>query len=389
MPVEGRRDRRVGSREDIAMEERRNDLIRELEDRYRPMFEKHGRQGIPLRDLREELEEEGLTESIAPERLDELLRRADADGDKRIRLGEFVRMMSGDNVKEHERKKIGGLLGAAIANIVPQSMREDFMANYNCKPPPIFMIFISIVEIVIFIVYVEEQKSRGVATTATSGVPLYSPLLYKPDRRYEAWRFVTYMFLHQGYIHLISNLVFQLLLGLPLELVHKFWRVFLIYVLGVIAGSLAHSVTDHSVSLCGASGGCYALIGAHIASVITNWKEMNYKCCDGSLIRFLLSAPVRLSVFLVLAIGDTSVAVYRRFFEEGATKIGISAHIGGMMAGLLVGIPLLKNVNVLTWEKRLGWVSLVVYLLFTAFCMFFNGLYTGYPETDWSDCCPA
>lgn len=55
--------------------------------------------------------------------------------------------MSGDNVKEHERQKIGGLLGAAIANIVPQSMREDFMANYNCRPPPIFMIFISIVEV--------------------------------------------------------------------------------------------------------------------------------------------------------------------------------------------------------------------------------------------------
>lgn len=35
----------------------------------------------------------------------------------------------------------------------------------------------------------------------------------------------------------------------------------------------------------------------------------------------------------VIAIGDTSVAVYRRFFEEGAAKIGISAHIGGMMAG--------------------------------------------------------
>lgn len=57
-------------------------------------FRQHGRQGISLRDLREELEEEGLTESIAPERLDELLRRADADGDKRIRLGEFVRMVS-------------------------------------------------------------------------------------------------------------------------------------------------------------------------------------------------------------------------------------------------------------------------------------------------------
>ena len=60
-------------------------------------FWQHGRQGVPLKDLREELEEEGLTESIAPERLDELLRRADQDGDKRIRLGEFVRMVSGSS----------------------------------------------------------------------------------------------------------------------------------------------------------------------------------------------------------------------------------------------------------------------------------------------------
>lgn len=36
----------------------------------------------------------------------------------------------------------------------------------------------------------------------------------------------------------------------------------------LISGSLAHSVTDVDVALAGASGGCYALIGAHIASVI-------------------------------------------------------------------------------------------------------------------------
>lgn len=45
-----------------------------------------------------------------------------------------------------------------------------------------------------------------------------------------------YPIVSSRYIHLISNLIFQLLLGLPLELVHKFWRVLLIYVLGVIAG---------------------------------------------------------------------------------------------------------------------------------------------------------
>ncbi len=36
----------------------------------------------------------------------------------------------------------------------------------------------------------------------------------------------------------------------------------------LIAGSLAHSVSDPYVALAGASGGCYALIGAHVATII-------------------------------------------------------------------------------------------------------------------------
>lgn len=40
------------------------------------------------------------------------------------------------------------------------------------------------------------------------------------------------------------------------------------YLIIFLLGSLAHSVTDVNVALAGASGGCYALIGAHIASVI-------------------------------------------------------------------------------------------------------------------------
>lgn len=36
-----------------------------------------------------------------------------------------------------------------------------------------------------------------------------------------------------------------------------------------LTGSLAHSVSDPFVALAGASGGCYALIGAHVATIIT------------------------------------------------------------------------------------------------------------------------
>ena len=53
-------------------------------------------------------------------------------------------------------------------------------------------------QLIIFIVYAVEQSKLGIPTTANSGAPLYSPLMYNPRRRYEAWRFLTYMFIHQG-----------------------------------------------------------------------------------------------------------------------------------------------------------------------------------------------
>lgn len=70
------------------------------------------------------------------------------------------------------------------------------------------------------------------------------------------------------YVHIVVNLAFQLLLGLPLEMVHKWWRVSLLYFAGVIAGSLATSITDPWVRLAGASGGVYSLLTAHIATIV-------------------------------------------------------------------------------------------------------------------------
>lgn len=72
--------------------------------------------------------------------------------------------------------------------------------------------------------------------TANSGAPVKSILTYNPYKRYEVWRFLTYMLLHNGYLHLVFNCSMQIVLGTLLEVVHKFWRVGLVYFLGVIAG---------------------------------------------------------------------------------------------------------------------------------------------------------
>ncbi|KAK3781447.1 hypothetical protein RRG08_019072 [Elysia crispata] len=377
---------------DMAMTDEEIELRQlhiELENNFKPIFEKHGRQGVSLGELRAELEEEGLLEHIGRSRMDQLLVLADRDRDKKITYREFYRMMTHELTAE-ERRPFKRVMRAAIADLVPRRMREDFLANYNCCPPPIFIPVISAIEIGIFICYVFELKEDGIETRATSGVPIKSPLVYNPRRRYEAWRFASYMFIHQGYMHIIINMVFQLVFGLSLEMVHKFWRVGLVYVLGAIAGCLIHSVTDMQVSLVGASGGVYAILGAHVAAIVINWREMNYRCLDPQednvccgFCRFMLSAPVRLAIILFLVVSDTAAAVHRRIKEPQQFKVGVSAHIGGFVAGIFMGVLILRNIKRHSWERTLGWTMLALYLAFVAFCVLFNVFYPGYPDTDW------
>lgn len=102
---------------------------------------------------------------------------------------------------------------------------------------------------------------------STNG-PAATLFIYNPFRRFEAWRFITYMFVHVGVMHILMNLIIQIFLGVALELVHHWWRVALVYLAGVLAGSMGTSIVSPRIFLAGASGGVYALITAHIATII-------------------------------------------------------------------------------------------------------------------------
>lgn len=65
--------------------------------------------------------------------------------------------------------------------------------------------------------------------------PAATLFIYNPFKRYEAWRFVTYMFVHVGVMHIMMNLIIQIFLGVALELVHHWWRVALVYLAGKIS----------------------------------------------------------------------------------------------------------------------------------------------------------
>ena len=78
-----------------------------------------------------------------------------------------------------------------------------------------------------------------VISEATSSAPMCSKMALHPERRWqEPWRYITYGLVHKDYSHLLKNIVGLAMAGLILEYYHKSWRVFLVYVAGVIVGGI-------------------------------------------------------------------------------------------------------------------------------------------------------
>ena len=69
---------------------------------------------------------------------------------------------------------------------------------------------------------------------------------------------------HRDLEHFLMVLLVQLVLGILMEMVHGSLRIALIYLTGVITGSLSSSVFSPG------SGGCYSLLGAHLAKLVLN-----------------------------------------------------------------------------------------------------------------------
>ncbi|KAF4527186.1 hypothetical protein B566_EDAN006112 [Ephemera danica] len=258
------------------------------------------------------------------------------------------------------------LMSGYVRTIVPprpsSEPRPDgeYEDQYKCCPPPIALIILSIIEIIVFIVDVSATGS----TYSVSG-PVASACIYDPHRRYEAWRFLSYSLVHIGEMHIIMNLAVLLLLGIPLEMVHGWWRVLSVYFSGVVLGSLLTSISDPTVYLAGASGGVYSILTAHIATIIMNWSDM--------------ALPwLQLGVFMLLITADLGTAIYQRYVAKLDLQVGYVAHLGGALAGLLVGIYILRNLNLKKWERWLWWAALIAYILLMGVCIVWNIAFPDY-----------
>ncbi|KAF2353051.1 EF-hand domain [Trinorchestia longiramus] len=327
-------------------------------------------------ELRQYLLKRPLSEvPLSPGLVDNLLDRVDYNNDGYINLQEFYALV---NVPDDPRTRsaVRAALVKAGLSMTPRSQKANadriYLEEYTCCPPPITIPAFCIAQICVYVYYALELGGVG----PYSRVPFNSTLIYDPKRRAEAWRFVSYMFLHAGYVHLLSNCVMAFIVGLPLEIVHKWWRLLLLYLAGVVGGSLAASIIDPKAFLVGASGGVYALIAAHLANIILNWSEMPFNW-------------VRMFALLFVVVTDLVVFFYNTYYEKSPSKISYAAHLAGFISGLLVGMMVLRNLRKLLWETILKWVGFLIYICLIAAAIivhiFFYEEFSMYPPFEYKD----
>lgn len=143
------------------------------------------------------------------------------------------------------------------------------------------------------------------------------------------WRLVTSMFLHNGFMHLLFNMFGLYVFGPELERLVGKMRFFTIYMLsGIIANVLTYLIHPLNYTSLGASGAIFGIFGAYLALVFYTRKSMPQ--------------------FKQLILPLVGISVMMTFIQP---NINITAHIGGLVVGFLIGLYQLHPKRIARWQQ--------------------------------------
>lgn len=91
---------------------------------------------------------------------------------------------------------------------------------------------------------------------------------------------------------------------------------------------------------------------------------------------------VQLFVFVLVAGTDIGTAIYNRYVLDINENIGYAAHFAGAVAGLLVGINILRNLSITRTERIIWWISIIVYTILMGTCIIWNIAWPSYFPTE-------
>jgi rhomboid protease GluP len=139
----------------------------------------------------------------------------------------------------------------------------------------------------------------------------------------ESWRLLTSMFLHIGLLHLAMNMYMLVLFGPVVERQFGAVRFTLVYLIsgmfGGLASALLHSSPGNVVTAAGASGALMGISGAFLGHWLL--AAARHQAREAMNMR----GPLAQTVGLTLLLGVINPAIDN------------AAHIGGLVAGALIG----------------------------------------------------
>ncbi|HEY0333334.1 MAG TPA: rhomboid family intramembrane serine protease [Stenotrophomonas sp.] len=145
-------------------------------------------------------------------------------------------------------------------------------------------------------------------------------------------RLFTALFLHADWSHLLGNLVFLLIFGLPAERFLGSWRLLLLFLLGGAASNLAaiYVLGNPDQVIIGASGAVSALIGTYLA--LFPGAKLGVVLPLGLFLEFIrMPAPLLIGAWALLQVVFAHIG-------PAFGMVAWSAHIAGFLFGVGYGL---------------------------------------------------
>jgi rhomboid protease GluP len=185
----------------------------------------------------------------------------------------------------------------------------------------------------------------------TGSVPLAWGANFGPatqDKQW--WRLATAMFVHFGFVHLALNMLALWDVGRLVERLHGRWRFGVLYAGSGVAGNLLSLAVQGNQAVSGGASG--AVFGLYGALLVFLWRERGQ--VERQEFRWMFGAA---ALFATLALGMGQVVA----------GIDNAAHLGGLLAGALLGGALARPLTQRSPAPRRGWaiagLSLAIGLL--------------------------
>ena len=133
----------------------------------------------------------------------------------------------------------------------------------------------------------------------------------------QPWRLFTSIFVHIGIIHLLMNMYALYFIGKKLEPLLGSTRFVVVYIACGIVSSLSSIAMHDSMVSAGASGAIFGMYGVYVALLLTKAIDI---------------ADQKKTMYNMLAF-----VAYNLFFGFTVEMIDNAGHVGGLVAGFLIG----------------------------------------------------